>query len=365
METKKNGRSNLSKSVNFSTNKYNKNDQSLRKSYNDRKFLMQQQMSSRFADDVEKRAEFLLQDVRKMTNTGGIYSLSYKKKKKVDYDSGLVAYAMGESALAGLKSSTSMELDFLMTKNGTKDSAFAENNIHNEKKNDRDGNDDVGDDREEEVKRENKYREKYMSTYTGLDAYSSEGTTKLEMLISKAQDAQLNAVPDLDGVRHGAAIITKGDKVYTGCNIESRVESLRASAERTAIVKACSDGQTEFAGIVITCDAMNDDGNTLMVSGSSRQFLAEFGDYPVYIVQSDGTRLKYTTYELFPTAAGRRVPTTPMRGESGQDRLNRSFKNNKNYRNKNRLTHGAAPKDDHNVHEWSVKDVVAWVEDIL
>ena len=32
------------------------------------------------------------------------------------------------------------------------------------------------------------------------------------MLISKAQDAQLNAVPDLDGVRHGAAIITKGDK---------------------------------------------------------------------------------------------------------------------------------------------------------
>ena len=115
--------------------------------------------------------------------------------------------------------------------------------------------------------------------------------------------------------------------------------------------------------VVITCDADNVDGSTLILSGASRQFLAEFGDFPVYIVQADGTRLKYTTYELFPAAAGRRVPMTPMRGEKGANRLERSLKNTSTHRRKNRLTHGAAPKDAHNVHEWSVKEVVAWVED--
>ena len=263
---------------------------------------------------------------------------------------------MGERALSGLQTTTAMELDFLMIKNGTKDATSPEPDNETD-------NETVGDDHEEEAKREEKHREKYMSTYTGLDAYSVEGTTKLEMLIGKAEGAQANAVPDLDGIRHGAAVITKADKVYTGCNIESGVESLRATAERTAIVKACSDGETDFAGIVITCDADNNDGSTLILSGASRQFLAEFGDFPVYIVQADGTRLKYTTYELFPAAAGRRVPMTPMRGEKGANRLDRSLKNSSTYQRKDRLTHGAAPKDAHNVHEWSVKEVVAWVED--
>ena len=39
----------------------------------------------------------------------------------------------------------------------------------------------------------------------------------------------------------------------------------------------------------------------------------------------------------------------------------RSFRNNRY----DRLTHGQAPEDDHNVHQWSVKEVVAWVEDAM
>ena len=191
-----------------------------------------------------------------------------------------------------------MELDFFNDKNGTKDATSPEPDNETD-------NETVGDDHEEEAKRGKTSRKVHVDPYR-TRCLLRRRNNKLEMLIGKAEGAQANAVPDLDGIRHGAAVITKADKVYTGCNIESSVESSRATAERTAIVKACSDGETDFAGIVITCDADNNDGSTLILSGASRQFLAEFGDFPVYIVQADGTRLKYTTYELFPAAAGRR-----------------------------------------------------------
>ena len=174
----------------------------------------------------------------------------------------------------------------------------------------------LGDDHEKEAKREESTER---STCRPIqDWMLTLWKEQQNWNVDRAEGAQTNAVPDLDGIRHGAAVITKADKVYTGCNIESGVESLRATAERTAIVKACSDGETDFAGIVITCDADNIDGSTLILSGASRQFLAEFGDFPVYIVQADGTRLKYTTYELFPAAAGRRVPMTPMLAKGGK-----------------------------------------------
>ena len=133
------------------------------------------------------------------------------------------------------------------------------------------------------IDRSSEYREKYLGTYDGLEAYSSEGITKLEMLIERAKLAMDNAVPGTDGIRRGAAVLTKSDKVFTGCNIESQVESLRATAERTAVLKACSEGHADFAGMVLTNDAVEEDDTVSTVSGASRQFLAEFGDFPVYV----------------------------------------------------------------------------------
>jgi cytidine deaminase len=50
----------------------------------------------------------------------------------------------------------------------------------------------------------------------------------------------------------GAALLTSTGKIYSGCNIENASYALVTCAERTAVVKAVSDGETSFKKIAIT-----------------------------------------------------------------------------------------------------------------
>jgi cytidine deaminase len=52
--------------------------------------------------------------------------------------------------------------------------------------------------------------------------------------------------------RVGAALITSDGKIYSGCNIENVAHTPTVCAERTAIVKAVSEGHCEFRAIAIT-----------------------------------------------------------------------------------------------------------------
>ena len=47
----------------------------------------------------------------------------------------------------------------------------------------------------------------------------------------------------------GAAVLTKEGRVYGGCNIENASYPVTNCAERTAIFKAVSEGEHEFAAI--------------------------------------------------------------------------------------------------------------------
>ncbi|MDE7199979.1 MAG: cytidine deaminase [Lachnospiraceae bacterium] len=49
----------------------------------------------------------------------------------------------------------------------------------------------------------------------------------------------------------GAALLTKGGKFYTGCNIENAAYTPTNCAERTAFFKAVSEGEREFQAICI------------------------------------------------------------------------------------------------------------------
>lgn len=49
----------------------------------------------------------------------------------------------------------------------------------------------------------------------------------------------------------GAALLTKGGKLYTGCNIENAAYTPTNCAERTAFFKAVSEGEREFRAICI------------------------------------------------------------------------------------------------------------------
>ena len=49
----------------------------------------------------------------------------------------------------------------------------------------------------------------------------------------------------------GAALLTKDNKIFTGCNIENASYGPTMCAERTAIFKAVSRGYKEFSAIAI------------------------------------------------------------------------------------------------------------------
>jgi cytidine deaminase len=50
----------------------------------------------------------------------------------------------------------------------------------------------------------------------------------------------------------GASILTTSGKIYSGCNVENAAYPLSTCAERTAVVKAVSEGEKFFAKVAIT-----------------------------------------------------------------------------------------------------------------
>jgi cytidine deaminase len=66
--------------------------------------------------------------------------------------------------------------------------------------------------------------------------------------------AKKNALPIYSRFFVGAALLTKGEKVYTGVNVESSSYGLTMCAERTAVFKAISEGERKFKAIAVASD---------------------------------------------------------------------------------------------------------------
>lgn len=97
--------------------------------------------------------------------------------------------------------------------------------------------------------------------------------------------------------RVGAALLTKEGKLYTGCNVENSSYGGTICAERTAFVKAVSEGDTEFVRIAIASS-----GGEAWPCGICRQFMKEFCDDDfVIITGNDADSIRtYTLAELLP-----------------------------------------------------------------
>lgn len=72
-----------------------------------------------------------------------------------------------------------------------------------------------------------------------------------EKLLELALDARKNAYVPYSGYAVGAALLTEDGKVFTGCNIENAAYGNTLCAERTALVKAVSEGYRKFTKIAI------------------------------------------------------------------------------------------------------------------
>ena len=120
-------------------------------------------------------------------------------------------------------------------------------------------------------------------------------------LIDVAKEARNNSYSPYSNYKVGAALLTKSGKVYKGCNVENSNYVSGCCAEKTAFVKAVSEGEKEFDSIAIVGD--NDDviDDFCLPCGACRQFMSEFcnKDFKIYI--SNNNEIKsYTLGELLP-----------------------------------------------------------------
>jgi cytidine deaminase len=117
-------------------------------------------------------------------------------------------------------------------------------------------------------------------------------------LLEQARQARRLAYAPYSNFPVGAALLGCSGRVYTGCNVENAAYPLTTCAERTAIVKAVSEGERKFKAISIVTAT----GAT--PCGACRQILREFGgpqgDLRVIVADTAGNVQTYTIADLLP-----------------------------------------------------------------
>jgi len=121
----------------------------------------------------------------------------------------------------------------------------------------------------------------------------------LQKLVEAAKEAREKARAPFSDFKVGAALLTKDDKIFTGCNIENASYGLTMCAERVAIFKAISEGENVFQKIVVVADTED----LTPPCGACRQIIWEFcGDVEIVLTNLDGKTETMRMSELFPRA---------------------------------------------------------------
>ncbi len=120
-----------------------------------------------------------------------------------------------------------------------------------------------------------------------------------DRLIEEAKKALERAYAPYSGFRVGAALLTKGGKVYSAANVENASSGASICAERTAIATAISDGEMKFEALAVVADTKE----PVAPCGVCRQTLIEFGeDIKVIMANIKGDAEIATVEELLPAA---------------------------------------------------------------
>lgn len=119
--------------------------------------------------------------------------------------------------------------------------------------------------------------------------------------IEIAKKARLNAHSPYGKFQVGAVLRTKSGKVYMGCNIENHgIQSI--CAERTAFVKALSEGEKDFESITVVGSPFGEEPTEEVIPcGYCRQFMSEFVDnnFKIYTVDNDKVN-EYSIDDVLP-----------------------------------------------------------------
>jgi cytidine deaminase len=119
-----------------------------------------------------------------------------------------------------------------------------------------------------------------------------------QALVELANTARQHAYVPYSNYRVGSSLRTKSGRIFTGVNIENAAYPQTMCAERVAIFKAVSEGETDFEAITVVTD------NGGSPCGGCRQVMAEFGlDTIVVMADGKGNIIKeMTVKELLPEA---------------------------------------------------------------
>lgn len=124
----------------------------------------------------------------------------------------------------------------------------------------------------------------------------------IERLCGMAADMRSRSYAPYSHYRVGAALLTKDGRIFTGCNVENAAYTVCTCAERTAFVKAVSEGAHAFTAIAICGGPETGETQYAPPCGVCRQMMAEFckGDFQVFLAKTAEDYKVYTLDELLP-----------------------------------------------------------------
>lgn len=119
-------------------------------------------------------------------------------------------------------------------------------------------------------------------------------------LIQTAIDARQKAYAPYSNFKVGAVLVAESGVIYTGCNVENAAYPATICAERTALVKAISEGDRRFDVMIVVTETAG------TPCGVCRQMLYEFApELRVVIADHQGNIRQDTTLRaLLPDGFG-------------------------------------------------------------
>jgi cytidine deaminase len=124
-----------------------------------------------------------------------------------------------------------------------------------------------------------------------------------KQLVKDAVAAKKRAHAPYSRFRVGAALLASSGKIYKGCNVEISTYALTICAERTAIFKAISEGESRFIAIAV----VSDDPGYTPPCGACRQVLMDLaGNIDFIMINSKGNVRILKMRSLLPHAFGQK-----------------------------------------------------------
>lgn len=218
-------------------------------------------------------------------------------------------------------------------------------------------------------------RELYKRHYSGLQAaYGPSGLPKLECLLDAAQQAKTRMARH-SSLAIGASVLTSGNRIFASCTIESLHDAkYTICAERAALLKALGEDPGHVVTAMAICSDQQAPGLLPSPCGSCREFMAEFGDFPVFLVNGSGDSEETRSFELFPRArqlSTAKVQQSQHKRDHGDEKAGCDSSTKGSSKT---LQSGVAqdeddtsPGDEPPVHvrDWSVQHVRGWLIDTV